>query len=55
MLMPEANGETPPSGWLTGTPLRSVVFATYVVFAGTESVKTTLVAEIAAEFFTVIV
>src|SRR5262245_6365760 len=55
MLMPEASGETPPSGWPTGNPFKSVEFATYVVFAGTPSVRTTPVAGMAAEFWTVIV
>jgi len=28
MLMPEASGETPLSGWPTGNPLSTVEFAT---------------------------
>ena len=50
MLMPEASGATPPSGRPTGSAFKVVEFATYVVFAGTESVRTTPVAGIAAEF-----
>ena len=55
MLMPEASGATPPSGCATGDPLRRVEFATYVVFAGTASLRTAPVAGIFAEFCTVIV
>src|SRR5262245_32154440 len=42
--MPATSGETPPSGCPTASPFRLVVFATYVVFVGTASVKTALVA-----------
>src|SRR5947207_3350959 len=55
MLMPEASGATPPSGCPTGRLFSRVVFARYVVLAGTVSVRTTPVASMAAEFWTVIV
>src|SRR5262245_62977657 len=55
IAMPAASGETPPSGCPTGAPFSVVVFATYVVFAGTESVTTRPVTGTAPWLKTVIV
>ncbi len=53
--MPATSGHTPPSGWPTARPFSVVVFATYVVFAGTTSESTTPVAATAPLFTTAIV
>jgi hypothetical protein len=44
--MPDASGDTPPSGCPTGSPFRVSESGTQVVFAGTASVSTTPVAGI---------